>query len=145
MWGILVDRDGRRFIDEASTTFDILFDYIANAVHRRAGGLAYAINDASVRKGIPNLHEYNWTPEPPITAETLEELAAKAGIDPAGLRATVEAYNAAADNVPFDAMRHDGKRATGIEPPKSNWAQPLTDGPFEAWPVSPRICFTYYG
>jgi tricarballylate dehydrogenase len=145
MWGILVDRDGRRFIDEASTTFDILFDYIANAVHRRAGGLAYAINDASVRKGIPNLHEYNWTPEPPITADTLEELAAKTGIDPAGLRTTVDAYNAATDDVPFDAMRHDGKRATGIEPPKSNWAQPLTEGPFEAWPVSPRICFTYYG
>jgi tricarballylate dehydrogenase len=66
-------------------------------------------------------------------------------VDAAGLRATVDEYNAAATAVPFDPMRHDGKRAEGIEPPKSNWAQPLTEGPFEAWPVEPRICFTYHG
>jgi len=145
MWGILVDRHGNRFIDEASANFDLLFDYVGNAVHRKAGGRAYAITDASVRAAVPDLHQYNWTPEAPITAATLEELAAALGVDAAGLRATVDEYNAAATAVPFDPMRHDGKRAEGIEPPKSNWAQPLTEGPFEAWPVEPRICFTYHG
>jgi tricarballylate dehydrogenase len=145
MWGILVDRAGRRIIDEAFETFDLQFDYIANAVHRKAGGVAFAITDATIRAAVPTLHEYNWTSEAPVTAETLEKLAVELGIDPVGLRTTVDAYNAACSDVPFDPMRHDGKRADGIEPPKSNWAQPLTEGPFEAWPVEPRICFTYHG
>jgi tricarballylate dehydrogenase len=145
MWGILVDRDGRRFIDEASTSFGLLFDYVANAVHRQAGGLAYAITDASVRSALPTLDRYNWTTQRPISADTVEDLATQLGIDPHALRTTIEQYNAAASNVPFDPMRHDGKAADGIDPPKSNWAQPLTTGPFEAWPVVPRICFTYYG
>jgi len=98
-----------------------------------------------VRAAVPDLHRYNWTAEPPVRADTVEDLARALGVDPAGLRATVDAYNVAAKDVPFDPTRHDGKATHGIEPPKSNWAQPLIAGPFEAWPVAPRICFTYHG
>jgi tricarballylate dehydrogenase len=145
MYGILVDRAGNRFVDEASDTMDLLFDYVGNAVHRRAGGVAFAVSDAAVRRESPLFPHLNLTTHPPVVADTLEGLAEELGVDPAGLRATVDAYNAAGCAVPYDASVMDGKSTTGIEPPKSHWAHPLTEAPFEAWPVSPRICFTYGG
>ena len=145
MFGILVDHDGKRFFDEASTSYDMLFDHAANAVQRQAGGVAYAVNDASVRAGAPSIAVLNWTTVAPVVADTVEELARKLGIDAQALAATVREYNAAATDVPYDGTRCDGKRTEGIAPPKSQWAQPLTEAPFEAWPVSPRICFTYGG
>lgn len=145
MFGILVDRDGNRFVDEASTTFDLLFDYVANAVHRAAGGIAFAINDSSVLEVMPGLRQLNWTSEPAIVADTLEELAALIGVDPAGLLKTVAEFNASTSGAPLDPAVLDGRSTTGIEPRKSNWAAPLTSGPYEAWPIVPHICFTYYG
>jgi tricarballylate dehydrogenase len=145
MFGIIVDRNGQRFVDEASTSYDMLFDYVANAVHRKAGGAAFAVNDASVRAGAPIFGDFNWTSEPPITADSLEELAEKLEIDPAALRATVDEYNRASVDVPYDGSVVDERHTVGLTPPKSHWAQPLTQAPFEAWPVSPRICFTYGG
>jgi tricarballylate dehydrogenase len=145
MYGILVDQAGNRFVDEASDTLDLLFDYVGNAVHRCAGGVAYALNDAAVRRESPLFPHLNFTAVPPVTADTLEELAAELGIDPTALRSTVDAYNQAAVDVPYDSSVMDGKRTEGLSPDKSNWAHPLTEAPFEAWPVSPRICFTYGG
>ena len=55
-------------------------------------------------------------------------------------------YNAAVrQDVPFDHTIKDGKCAVGIEPPKSNWAQPLDTAPFVAYPVTGGITFTFGG
>ncbi|WP_259946137.1 FAD-binding protein [Jannaschia sp. W003] len=58
----------------------------------------------------------------------------------------MEAYNAACDReAAFDPTALDGKAARGIAPPKSNWAQPIEQGPFRAYPVTGGITFTYGG
>ncbi|MFG3620608.1 FAD-binding protein [Nocardia sp. NPDC047654] len=143
-WGILVNQAGERFMDEAERTYDIQFDSIANVTHRTQGGRSYAIIDQSVRRAVPFLDAMQSTALAPVTADTIEELAVKLGIDPQRLAATVAQYNAAAPG-DIDPLTMDGRATTGITPRKSNYAQPLTDGPFEAWPIEPQICFTYGG
>ena len=45
----------------------------------------------------------------------------------------------------FDPTIKDGKRTEGIEPPKSNWALPVEQPPFTAFPVTCGITFTFGG
>jgi tricarballylate dehydrogenase len=144
LWGVIVDPGGQRFLDEAETAFDIQFDWAAKKILAR-GGRAFAITDASVRASVPMFAHANSTQLGPITGNNVRELAEKLEIDPAALEQTISAYNAASNDRPFDPMTVDGKRTEGLEPPKSNWAQPLTEGPFEAWPLKAQICFTFEG
>lgn len=39
----------------------------------------------------------------------------------------------------------DGQSTSELYPPKSNCAVPLAEPPYEAWPVTGQICFTYGG
>src|SRR5690606_8985529 len=81
-----------------------------------------------------------------ISAPTLPELARKMeGIDVDGFLRTIEEFNASIDtSVPLDLTVLDGRRAdTAV--PKSNWADPVTEGPFEAYPVTCGITFTFGG
>ena len=144
LWGILVDHNGKRFIDEAEHPFDMQFDFVAKAV-LASGGIAYSIHDASVAAGAPMLRFVNQTELEPIVADSIRELAQKLNLSPDSLEHTVEEYNAAASDAPYDGTKLDGKHTQGITPPKSHWAQPLTQGPFEAWPVKAQICFTFEG
>src|SRR4030095_7244016 len=45
----------------------------------------------------------------------------------------------------FDFSKKDGKSTVGINPPKSNWANPLDSPPFHAYAVACGITFTYGG
>jgi tricarballylate dehydrogenase len=143
-WGILVDPEGKRFMDEVAQPIDRQFDFVAKEVLAR-GGRAYAIADAGIKARSPLYSMVNNTPLAPIRADSLEELADALGVDRAGLVATVAEYNAACSDDPFDPMTIDGKHTVGLTPPKSYWAQPLTEAPFEAFPVGVQICFTFEG
>ncbi|MBF6207434.1 FAD-binding protein [Streptomyces gardneri] len=82
----------------------------------------------------------------PVVADTIAELATQLGIDAAALTQTVEEFNAAAEGNtinPFTPL--DGIGTRGLSPAKSNFAAPLTEGPYSAWPIAPRVCFTYGG
>ena len=39
----------------------------------------------------------------------------------------------------------DGKGTVGLTPRKSNWAVPLTRGPFRAYPITAGVTFTFGG
>jgi tricarballylate dehydrogenase len=81
------------------------------------------------------------------TAGTLEELAGKLeGVNPEGFLRTVREFNAAVrSEVPFDHTIKDGRGTRGIEPAKSNWANPLDTPPFEAYATTCGITFTFGG
>jgi 3-oxosteroid 1-dehydrogenase len=92
---IIVDRNGRRFLNEGQS-------YMRNgqAIYAHGAVPAYAILDARHRKWYP----WGATPggKPPREwlesgymkcADSLEELAVKCGIDPAGLTRTAERFN----------------------------------------------------
>ena len=61
---------------------------------------------------------------------------------------TVANYDAAAGGDPamFDATRCDGLAATReLQPPKSNWARPIIEPPFLAYPLIGAIAYTFGG
>ncbi len=54
-------------------------------------------------------------------------------------------YNAAVGPGPFDPLRLDGKAALAVQPPKSNWANPIDRPPYVAWPMECSNVFTFGG
>jgi tricarballylate dehydrogenase len=47
--------------------------------------------------------------------------------------------------VPFNHAIRDGRCTVGVEPVKSNWANPLDTPPYEAYGVTCGITFTFGG
>src|SRR3546814_651071 len=88
-------------------------------------------------------------PDYPATVEeapTIRELAVKIGLEPDVLAHTVAEFNKACRaDIPFDARKLDGKCTTGIMPRKSNWAMPLSEPPFRAYPITAGVTFTFGG
>src|SRR5262249_50731602 len=82
-----------------------------------------------------------------VQAATLDELAHRMdGVDPDGFLAEVAAFNAAVrTDIPFDPTVKDGRGTPGLAVPKTNWANPLTDGPFLAFQVTCGVTFTFGG
>ncbi|MEV8454154.1 FAD-dependent oxidoreductase [Streptomyces sp. NPDC052095] len=144
-YGILVDADGRRFLDEGADTPDNTFGDVAYRIWREARQSAYLICDAKILR-IDGHERSLLTDQEPITAPTIGELARSLDLMPDELGRTVDRFNEACRTAaPFDPTRLDGKRTVGLAPPKSNWAVPLDTGPFLAWPVHCAITFTFGG
>ena len=141
--GITVSSLGKRFFDEGESFHSYTYAKTGRAVRTQPGNIAYQVYD---RKGIAM---FRHGPDFPATFEeagTIEELAAKAGLNPEILAHTVAEFNAAvADEVAFDPSRLDGKCTRGITPQKSNWAQKIDDPPYRVYPVSGGITFTFGG
>jgi tricarballylate dehydrogenase len=143
-YGIVVNRHCRRFFDEGKDSFDATFEAIAFEIWRHQEQEAYFIGDRTTL-GIPNVKEIILSDQPPVTADTLEELAGQLGLDASALAATVAEYNAAAGPEEFNPLVRDGKAASGLDVPKSNWCFPLESPPYIAYPLTCAITFTFGG
>lgn len=143
-YGILVNAGGERFVDEGRGTVDETYESTARAVWSQPGGTAYFITDQHL-KAVTAWDRGVLTSVRPVTADSVADLAGALGLPADRLARTVEEYNAAVTDGEFDWLRPDGRRAEGIEPPKSNWALPLDRPPFVAYPVACAIVFTFGG
>ena len=147
-YGIVVDRNGRRFFDEGGGLVHETWERFARQIHFEAPGrIAYAILDSRLFD-ITGYERAIRSEVPPHQADTLDGLARLAGIDSAGLMETVATYNRAATGDPaqFDAARRDGLAASAwLDPPKSNWARALEKPPFLAYPLVGAIAYTFGG
>jgi tricarballylate dehydrogenase len=147
-YGIVVDRDGRRFFDEGGGLVHETWEVFARDIHfGRPQNIAYAILDSSLFD-IPGFERAIRSEVPPFQSEDIEGLAAPIGIPAHHLRETVDAYNAAAtgDAARFDATRRDGLAAAReLQPPKSNWARAITKPPFLAYPLVGAVAYTFGG
>jgi tricarballylate dehydrogenase len=94
---------------------------------------------------VPGIQRGLLTDLAPIRADSLEELAAELGLEPAALAATVAEFNDAVVAGDYDPLRPDGKHTEGLEPPKSNWALRIAEPPFLGIPLTTAIVFTYGG
>jgi tricarballylate dehydrogenase len=142
-YGILVNRHGRRFVDEASDARAKISDSIGRAILDQPDGHAYFIYDRSI-EDIGNYENQIGSECPPITADTPASLATALNLDPAALTDTITSYNAATSPGRFVPVTPDGVHTTGLTPPKSNWARPLT-GPLMAYPLVCTNVFTFGG
>ena len=103
-YGILVNKNGARFVNEAPATVDATYEAITRIIFEQPDGIAYCILDSRI-DDVPNWKRSVRSDQPPVTAATLPELAGKLGIDAGELIATVEAYNAACPSRNVQAAR----------------------------------------
>jgi tricarballylate dehydrogenase len=147
-YGIVVDQDGRRFFDEGGGLVHETWEAFARDIHfARPNSIAYAVLDSRLLD-ITRFERAIRSEVPPHQADTIEDLAMLIGVPARNLKATVDAYNAAATGDPatFDATRRDGLAADrALQPPKSNWARAITRPPYLAYPLVGGIAYTFGG
>ena len=147
-YGIVVDRNGRRFFDEGAGLVHETWEWFARDIQFNVpGSIAYAILDARLFD-IADYQRAIRSEVAPVQANSIEELAELIGIDARNLHATVETYNAAClgDEKRFDATRCDRlSAAAALTPPKSNWARAIRVSPFLAYPLVGAIAYTFGG
>jgi len=143
-YGILVNKEGQRFVDEAAGTVDATYESVTRRIYNQTDGIAYSLFDAKLAD-VPNVRLGLRTDQPPIQADSIAALAAALEMRPDRLEATVSAYNAACGPGTFKALEADGLATRGLEPPKSNWARPLDKPPFQAYPIISANVFTFGG
>ncbi|MDR6506747.1 FAD-dependent tricarballylate dehydrogenase TcuA [Arthrobacter oryzae] len=143
-FGIIVNTNGERFLDEGADFRNYTYAKYGKEILKQPGSVAYQIFDATLRPML-RTEEYDMPGISVEVADTLEELAARIGIDPERLSKTVGDFNNSIDrSIAFDPNVKDG-RSAATEPVKSNWAAPIETGPFYAYGVTCGITFTFGG
>ena len=145
IFGLLINSEGKRFVDEGWDFHSFTYAKYGGEVLKQPGQFAWQVFDSKVSKLLRS--EYRIKLMTKVSSNTLEELASKLeGVNAEGFLKTVREYNAAVrKDVPFNHTVKDGKGTVGIEPPKSNWAQPLDTPPFDAYATTCGITFTFGG
>lgn len=145
-FGIMLNASGERFVDEGADVFSYTYAKYGRVVLAQPGQFAWQVFD---RKAQPFLRdEYRFKGMTKVRADTLEELVRKLDdVDPERALETIKSFNAATPGpeVPFDPNVKDGRRTRGLAIPKSNWANPIAEPPFEAYAVTCGITFTFGG
>jgi tricarballylate dehydrogenase len=145
-YGILVNKRCARFVDEAHGTADAIYDDVTRAIADQPDGIAWVVFDAQV-DDIDNWRRSIRSDQPPYEAATLAGLAAQAGLPAPALEAAVAQYNAACPPpaAAFTPFTLDHQTTRGLVPEKSNWARPIVEPPFRAFPIISANCFTFGG
>jgi len=144
-FGIMVNAAGERFVDEGADFRNYTYAKYGREILAQPGQFAWQVFDAKVTHLLRD--EYRIREVTKVKADSLEELAAKLdGVNADAFLRTVRDYNAAvAQETPFNPNTKDGRRTTALALPKSNWANTLDEGPFEAYAVTCGITFTFGG
>ncbi|MGZ3255733.1 MAG: FAD-binding protein, partial [Croceibacterium sp.] len=129
---------------EGQDSFDSTFERLGYEIWAHQNQQAWFIGEKAIL-AWPAVADIMLTDQAPVEADTIAGLARKLGLDPDALVATVNQYNAAIQPGPTDRTIRDGKRTEGIDPPKSNWATPIENGPFIGYPMTTAITFTFGG
>ena len=144
-YGILVNRTGRRFCDEAPGAIDGTYEAITRQIFDQPEGIAYLILDQKI-EDVPRWKLAVQTDQPPVTAPSIGDLAKALGLPAAVLEESVSAFNGACRSAPFNPGRADGSLGTdGLLPPKSNFARPLDAPPYLAYPMITANVFSFGG
>jgi tricarballylate dehydrogenase len=145
IFGILVNADGRRFVDEGLDFHSFTYAKYGGEVLKQPGQFAWQVFDSKVKHLLRSEYRIKFVTK--VTANSLEELAPQLeGVDAAQFLKTAREFNAAVrKDIPFDHTVKDGKCTVGLSPEKSNWAQPLDTPPFDAYATTCGITFTFGG
>lgn len=144
-WGIMVNATGRRFVDEGADFRNYTYAKYGRVILNQPNNFAWQIFD---KKIIPILRdEYRIKRVTKQSANTIEELANKLeGVDAEAFLDEIKTYNAAVRrDIPFNPNVKDGRRTEGLAIDKTNWANTIDEGPFEAYQVGCGVTFTFGG
>ncbi len=145
IFGLLINAEGRRFVDEGADFHSFTYAKYGGEVLKQTGQFAWQVFDSKVKDILRNEYRIKFVTK--VSANTLEELAEKLeGVNPEEFLNTARAYNSSIKSeVPFNHTILDGRGTEGIYPPKSNWAQALDAPPYEAYQTTCGITFTFGG
>ncbi len=146
--GMIVNPEGKRFADDGQDWRPFTYTKFGRAIiNTQPQQRAFQIFDSQVLHLLS--HHYRSTTLTPtsVTADTIEGLGQKLGMNAEALAQTVAEYNAGvrAGSGVWDISTLDGKYAVGISPPRANWAREIEQPPFVAYPVKPGITFAFAG
>jgi tricarballylate dehydrogenase len=144
-FGIMVNAKGERFVDEGADFRNYTYAKYGAVILAQPGQFAWQIFDKKVLHLLRD--EYRIRQVTKVSANTLEDLVARLDdVNAAQALETIQRYNAAVrTDVPFNPNVKDGRSTRGLSVPKSNWANPIDEPPFEAYAVSCGITFTFGG
>ncbi len=144
-FAIMINAKGERFVDEGADFRNYTYAKYGAVILQQPGQFAWQIFDSKVTH--LQRDEYRIREVTKVRADTLEELLPKLeGVNASQAQATIAAYNAAVQRaVPFNPNIKDGRGTDGLAIPKSNWANTIDEGPFEAFAVTCGITFTFGG
>ncbi len=144
-FSIMVNADGKRFLDEGADIRNYTYAKYGRIILQQPMQFAWQIFDSSVTHLLRP--EYRSKHVTKVKADSIEELATRLDdVNRDALLKTIREFNAAVKrDVPFNPNVKDGRAAVGLEIPKSNWAIPLENPPFEAYAVTCGITFTFGG
>jgi tricarballylate dehydrogenase len=141
----MVNADGERFVDEGADFRNFTYAKYGRRILEQPGHFAWQIFDSQVTELLRS--EYRIREVTVVRADSIEELADRLeGVDRHRLLSTIQQYNEAVQRtVPFNPNVRDGRSTEGLDPPKSNWANTISQPPFEAYMVTCGITFTFGG
>jgi tricarballylate dehydrogenase len=144
-FGIMVNADGQRFIDEGADFRNYTYAKYGRVILNQPGNFAWQIFDSKVTHLLRD--EYRIKQITKVKADSLEELAVRLdGVDPKGFLAEMLQYNSSVQtDIEFNPNVKDGRHTLGLQVPKTNWANTLDTGPYEAYAVTCGITFTFGG
>ena len=144
-WGIVLNANGERFVDEGEDLRNYTYAKFGREVIKQPKQFAWQIFDQKVR---PMLYsEYDVKSATKVKANSLEDLVKKLkGVNANKALSTILKYNQSVNTkVKFDPTIKDGKNTKGLKINKSNWANKIDKSPFYAFGVTCGITFTFGG
>jgi len=140
-YGLILNHDGERFVDEGEDARAHTYAKFGRRIFEQPYHEAFIVVDSKTVDDVAHMG-----PGRPITADSVESLVRRLDIErPERAVETIEAFNGACDPGEYDPNVLDGNSATGVEPPKSNWALPLDEPPFTGYPVTGGMTFAFGG
>jgi len=138
-FSIVVNKNADRFYDEGEDLWPKRYAIWGRLVADQPDQVGYVIIDSkSLELFMPSVF-------PPIEADSIEQLAQKLGLPATQLLATVNRFNASCGEGKFHPTELDGLATEGLQPPKSNWARPISEPPFYGYSLRTGVTFTYLG
>jgi tricarballylate dehydrogenase len=144
-YGVLLNREGRRFVNEAPGPIDASYEDISRRIAEQRDGIAFCVLDTRI-DSIANWQRCVRSDVPPERGSDLRALGAKLGFDGAEAERSIAEYNAACPRSErFDPTVLDAVASENLYPAKSNYAAPLDRPPYIVFPVISSNTFTFGG
>lgn len=138
-FSVVLNGNGERFYDEGEDVWPKRYAIWGRLVAAQPDQVAYSIIDSrAIDLFMPSVY-------PPVTADTIEELARKLDLPEQKVAGTIRSFNAACREGGFRPQELDGLATEELDPPKTNWARPIAMPPYYGYVLRPGVTFTYLG
>ena len=144
-WGIVLNADGERFVDEGEDFRNFTYAKFGKEVIKQPNQIGWQIFDQKVRHML--YPEYDIKSATMVKANSVKELLKKiSSINPQKALKTINDFNKAVkEEVKYDPTIKDGRCTEGLALNKTNWANKIDKAPFYAYGVTCGITFTFGG